>query len=177
MINTTKRIVSFDPSLRHWGYAEAIWSDDVFEITNTGTIHTQPSRSSKHPKGYYDVQSAFILYNQLIDLVSDKDIVTIELPVGSQSSRAATAMGICFGLIGALKHANPNIVFVTPMDVKKVVRTDSQHKPSKLDVIEWVLRYHPDLDIPLKDSSQHMCDAIAAIYAATHKPEFKALLL
>ena len=172
----TLKIVSFDPSLRNWGQAAATYSDGVLKIIETNIIKTSNTKSKSVKQNASDILSASVLYTGLLKSVRWADVICIEVPHGSQSSRAMVSYGICVALIGVISTINPNIVQVSANDVKAIVQTDRSHKPSKQDVISWVKAHHPEAKLPNSLSAEHICDAIVAIHAAMPKPEFKNYL-
>jgi len=162
-----------DPSLRNWAVVSATLIDNVLKIHTTTIIKTanHPIKSTK--QSVSDINAASLLYKSLLPYIKEADVICIEVPHGSQSSRAMASYAICVSLIGALQHTNPNMVYVSANDVKKVVRTDKDHKPTKKEVIQWVRDKHPEAPLPNTLSAEHPCDAIVAIYAAMETKQFK----
>lgn len=167
-------IISFDPSLRNWGYAKAELSDEgVLTILDTGIVKTKSKKEKKVRQSDKDIYDAYILYYNLAPLMEWADVITIEVPHGSQTARGGIGNGICYGVLAALRSLNHNMVTITPFQLKDVVRKDKDHNPSKEDVIEWVKDKHPEANLPTTLSAEHICDAIVAIYAAMNTKEFK----
>lgn len=164
------------PSLRSWGIAACTLDDSGLKVIDTHIIKTTNTKSKQVKQNSADIISANELYRGLIKAVKWADIICIEVPHGSQSSRAMVSYGICVALIGAIQELNPNIVQVSANDVKTLVRTDKSHKPTKKEVIAWVKAKHPEAKLPSTLSAEHICDAIVAIHAAMTKPQFKALI-
>lgn len=170
------KILSYDPSLRNWGVALATYDNGLLTIKDTAIIKTKNTKSKLVKQNQSDIQSANELYLGLIDAVKSADVICIEVPHGSQSSRAATSYGVCVALIGVIQALNPNIIQVSANDVKAVVRTDKSHKPTKQEIIDWVKDKHPEANLPTTLSAEHICDAIVAIHAAMKTKEFKEYL-
>lgn len=167
-------IISFDPSLRNWGYAKAELSDEgVLTILDTGIVKTKSKKEKKVRQSDKDIYDAYILYYNLAPLMEWADAVTIEVPHGSQTARGGIGNGICYGVLAALRSLNHNMVTITPFQLKDVVRKDKDHNPSKEDVIDWVKDKHPEANLPTTLSAEHICDAIVAVYAAMNTKEFK----
>ena len=166
-------ILGLDPSLRSWGMAGCAYDINGLKVLNTRIIKTKNTKSKTVKQNYSDIQSANELYLGLIDAVKSADLICIEVPHGSQSSRAATSYGVCVALIGVIHALNPNIIQVSANDVKAIVRTDKSHKPTKQEIIDWVKDKHPEANLPTSLSAEHICDAIVAVYAAMNTKEFK----
>ena len=167
------KILGIDPSFRNWGMAACLLDADGLKVMDTHIIKTVSTKSRKVKQNSADIISANELYRGLIKAVKWADVICIEVPHGSQSSRAMVSYGVCIALIGVIQELNPNIVQVSASDVKALVRTDKSHKPTKKEVIAWVKTKHPEAKLPNNLSAEHICDAIVAIHAAMIKPEFK----
>lgn len=170
------KIASFDPSLRNWGVALAHLSYEGLEITDTAIIKTKNTKSKVLKQNTSDINSALILYEDLVPYILWADLITVEVPHGSQSSRAMVSYGVCVALIGVIQSMNANVIQVSANDVKAVVREDKSHKPTKEDVIRWVRDKHPEANLPNTLSAEHICDAIVAIHAAMETEKFKDYL-
>lgn len=156
------KILSFDPSLSNWGYSIANYHNNQLDILDYGVIQTKPS-NSKERQNIKDFNRCQYLYQQLLPLVkSDIDMIIVELPTGSQSSRAMVSYATCIAITACISHTNPNINIVTPNQIKRLVGSPTA---SKDDVIDWVKQRHPNLKLPVKSKAEHICDSIVAIYA------------
>ena len=167
------KVLGLDPSLRSWGMAGCTYDINGLKVMGTDIIKTKNIKSTKVKQNYSDIHSANILYVGLLDAVKSADLICIEVPHGSQSSRAMVSYGVCVALIGVIQTINPNIIQVSANDVKAVVRTDKSHKPTKQEIIDWVKDKHPEAKLPTTLSAEHVCDAIVAIYAAMNTKDFK----
>ena len=159
------------PSLRNWGLAACLYREGKLEVVETHIAKTINTKGIKQNAS--DIIAATTLYNAIIKGVEWADLICIEVPHGSQSSRAMVSYGVCVALIGVIQTINPNIIQVSANDVKAVVRTDKSHKPTKQEIIEWVKDKHPEANLPTTLSAEHICDAIVAIHAAMKTKEFK----
>lgn len=167
------KVVGLDPSLRNFGVAVAELDSDGLKINAVDIIKTanHPIKSTK--QNVSDINAASVLYNTLLPYIHDADAICIEVPHGSQSSRAMVSYGVCVALIGVLMRTNPQMVYVSANDVKALVRTDKDHKPTKKEVIQWVTDKHPEAPLPKTLIAEHCCDAIVAIHAAMQTKQFK----
>ena len=164
------------PSLRNWAITACLYDNNGLRVIESTIIKTKDTKSKTIKQNTSDIQAATKLYTEMLKGVKWADVICIEVPHGSQSSRAMVSYGVCVALIGVIQTINPNIIQVSANDVKDVVRTNKRHKPSKLDVIEWVKTNHPEAILPNTLSSEHICDAIVAIYAAMKTNQFKEYL-
>lgn len=166
-------ILGLDPSFRNWGWSMARVNSSVLMFDDCGVITSSPSKEDI-PQNQKDIASCLQLYPGLLALTKKADIICIEAPHGSQSSRAMVSYGVCMAYIAAITHLNPNVVLVSANDVKRVVGLKN---PSKRDVINWVINTHSDIIIPKQlNRAEHICDSIAAIHAAMQTNQFKELL-
>lgn len=170
------KILGVDPSLRSWGMAGCTYDINGLKVIGTTIIKTKNTKTKSIKQNQSDIQSANELYLGLIDAVKDADLICIEVPHGSQSSRAMVSYGVCVALIGVIQTINSNIIQVSANDVKAIVRTDKDHKPTKEDMIRWVKDKHPEAKLPTTLSAEHICDAIVAIHAAMQTRQFKEYL-
>lgn len=165
-------ILGLDPSFRNWGWSVATLSNTL-SIQDCGVITSAPSKEDI-PQNKKDIESCLQLYPGLLALTKKADIICIEAPHGSQSSRAMVSYGVCMAYIAAITHLNPNVVLVSANDVKRVVGLKNA---TKHDVIDWVKKTHLEAVIPTQlNRAEHICDSIAAIHAAMQTNQFKELL-
>lgn len=165
------KILGIDPSLRNLGLAIAEYHNNTLTITHTVLASTKPYKTNKTPQNILDLQSAKQLYNVLQSNLEGINIICVELPTGSQSSRANTSYGICIGLIASITEIP--VIVVKPSEVKKIVGNITT---SKKDIIEWVINKHPEAVLPKSLKKEHICDAIVAIYAGIQTKTFEDYL-
>lgn len=184
--NRKLKIAGLDPSMSNWGVCigtlDAITGE--FEVDSVHVVHPNKFKSEKKMRqNSKDVLLAQDLYKSNMSLLKDVDILFAELPIGSQSARAMASYGICLGIIGALNENLTEVIQVTPQAVKKVVGNDN---PSKLEMIEWAMDQHPEIEFPVyrkngiwyvsAAKAEHMADALVSIYAGANTPQFKTLI-
>lgn len=178
------KVLGLDPSLRNWGIAQCKYSEDLgLHDMSVSLIHTDPVKE-KMPKNHKDLASAFDIATEIKQFIKHTDIVLVEAPVGSQSSRAMASYGIVMGLLGAIKASGLPMIIVTPRDVKKALTNNPE--ASKNQMIDkafklwpgagWPLHKSRGLSVPIASKSEHMADAIGALYAGLKNPEFKKLI-
>lgn len=152
------KVLGLDPSLRNWGFSLAEYTNEL-KIIDTGVIQIKPSKQQY--KNIEDMLVAQEIYKQLHSLIKGIDVICVELPVGSKSSRAMVSYATCVALVGVLRTINPNIIVVRPNQIKRYVGSNTA---SKDDVINWVKTKYPNLKLPVKTKAEHICDSIIAIH-------------
>ena len=177
------KVVGIDISLNNLGVCEA-------EINGTRVEHcavklVQPVKADKQTrkqvrKNSDDLRRAKWLHDGLHEAIKDCHVVTIEMPVGSQSARAMASYGICIGVIASV---NKPLIEVTPLEVKLA---GAGHKTAtKSDMIDWAVIQHPKAnwlrrkfkgEIQLLSANEHLADALATIYAGMKTAEFKTIM-
>ena len=153
------KVIAFDPSLSNWGYCIVEYNKQL-DILDYGVIKTKPNKS-KQRQNQKDYERCQYLYTKLLPLVKDVDMIIVELPTGSQSSRAMVSYASCIAITACLSHVCSNIHIITPMQIKRLVGSNTA---SKDDVIAWVKHKHPNLKLPPKTTAEHICDSIVALY-------------
>jgi Holliday junction resolvasome RuvABC endonuclease subunit len=148
------KVAGLDPSLNNFGIAIGQIKRGKVYVYSIEVI--QPKANPKLSKGVDDIRRASIIVDRLREL--KVDYFAAEIPGGSQSSRSARLSGVCLGILAGL----PNIVGVTPDQVKKVVRKNA----SKNEIISWAKSRYPDVQWSGQNKDEHMADAIAVIYSA-----------
>lgn len=176
------KIAGLDASMSNWGICIGTVDLDEGYLVIDSVHLVKPLKLKSDKKTRQNIKDVLLsqhLYTENIRLLQDIDIICAELPVGSQSARASAGYGICMGIIGALNATLPEIIIVTPQAVKKVV---GKKDATKLEVIDWVLDHHPEVNFPTykqngveyisATQAEHMADATVAIYAASLHPTF-----
>lgn len=180
------KVVGQDPSLRNWGIAVGYYSLDTGElkIHKVGLTNPELSTSKQVRQNSQDLESAYQLYKGAIESVKDAQAVFVEVPVGSQSSRAMASYGICVGVLGALRANGIPFFEVTPTEVKLAAVGDKN--ASKQAMIQWATTQHPEANWPThsyrgqqlisESKAEHQADAIGAIYAGLACKTFQQFL-
>lgn len=140
-------------------------------------VHTHIKEDHTTRKAELDIRSATMLYEGVSEFIEGSDIVTVEVPTGSQDAKAATARGVCLGVIGSVR--TDKFIYVTPQSVKKII---GKPDATKAEVVQWASERHPEAPWPKWGNkinisqAEHMADAIVSIYAAAQTKEFKQLI-
>lgn len=180
------KLVGFDPSLRHWGVAVASWNTKTKELIldTISVIEPVLPKGKQVRQNSLDLESSMQLFNAALEAAYGANAVFIELPVGSQSSRASAAYGICLGVAGALNAVGLSLFEVTATEVK--LAGFGNKNATKKQMIDWAVNKHPEAPWPVyknkgvititESKAEHMADALGAIYAGTASTPFKQLI-
>lgn len=158
------KVLGFDPSLTNWGFSIGLLEDGL-TIIETGVLQHKPNKADKRKQNLKDYDRCKELYTQIQELAKDCDLLCVELPHGSQSSRAMVSYAVCVALTATL---NIDTVIVTPFEVKRFVGSNTA---SKDDVINWAKQRHPQLNLSIKSKAEHIADSIVAMYVGLTKRE------
>lgn len=175
-------VLGMDPSLRHWGLAEA-----HLDLT-TGVLST-PIGSIVEPKdpdggkqvrqNSKDIHLAHELAMVILTVAQRAKCIFVEVPVGSQSARAMASYGITIGVLGAVRALNIPLIEVTPTENKKIYTGNKN--ATKREMIDATVTHYPDIILPkykgkIQDKAEHIADAIAAIHSGVRTPLFQNLM-
>lgn len=162
------KIASFDPSLRNFGIAKAVYNGKV-ELKDLSLIKTKPNK--KLNRGEDDLRCARKIIEEINPIIKWADYVVAEIPVGSQSARAAWTLGIVLGILATI----PNLIEVSATEAKAVT---GNKRASKKKVTKWATSRYPDANWlyyrgRLVNDNEHLADAVCALHAAINRGEFK----
>ena len=177
-MSNTITILGHDPSLANWGFALVDVNVDTLEmkpqlIKLTKTVKSKNKQvrasSDKLMRGR-QLREAFLSHE------AKAHINAAEVPSGTQSATAATALGIATGVLAC--HHKP-LIEVSPTEVKKSVT--GYATASKEEMIEWATDLWPDLDWlagrailgKYAQDNEHLADALAIVHTAIRTEQFK----
>lgn len=176
------KVVGLDPALRNWGWSKGIYVPEtgLISINAVGVIQPVIPTGKQVRVNSSDLLAAEQLMAETHKVVKDAQAVFVEVPVGSQSSRAMTSYGICVGVLGSLRAMGIPFIELTPLEVKAV---SGKKLASKQEMILWATQKFPDAGWPLQTKkgvtsivegkAEHMADATAAIVAGVNNQQFK----
>lgn len=176
-------VAGFDPSLKNWGIAEATLDLETGFLSTPSLSVIQPrddDGKKKVRKNSTDLEKAEQLASGAFAAAARSKVIFVEVPHGSQSSRAMASYGICLGILGALKARDMEIIEVSAMENKKGF-TGSK-SATKEEMIAEALKLYPSANWPRRGGeiivgkAEHMADAIAAIHSGVNTPMFKNLM-
>ena len=179
-------VVGQDPSLRHWGLSKGVYDTVTQKVTLSEVLVTEPDlpKGKQVRQNSLDLEAAKQLCEGALKASHGAQAIFIEVPVGSQSSRAMASYGICVGIIGSLRATGIPVFEVTPSEVK--LAGPGKVTASKLEMIQWAVDKHPEANWPTyvrkgvrlinTSAAEHQADATAAIYAGIASNTFQQLL-
>lgn len=180
------RVVGFDPSLRHWGVSVGHINMDkgILIVDHVDVIEPVLNTGKQVRQNSMDLEAANILASGAMEYAKGAQAIFVEVPVGSQNSRASLGCGLCIGILGALRATGIPFFEVTPNEVKMV--TVGKKTATKKEMIAWAMAQHPEAPWPMykekgqllvsEAKAEHMADATAAIYAGVRSNSFKQTL-
>lgn len=182
-------VLGMDPSLLHWGLAEAdLDLGTGYLTTPTLTVLEPVEINSKQVRvNSNDLYRAEQLAKVVIAKATKAKAVFVECPVGSQSARAMASYGICVGILGALRASGVQLIEVTASEVKSALTGNKT--ASKRDMIDSAISLYPEANFPvykravkgklkgqITATAEHVADAIGAIHAGVQVPLFQNLM-
>lgn len=174
-------VVGFDPSLRNWGIAEGSLDIETgyLDSLKLTLVQTKEDDGKTVRKNSKDLERAEQLASAVIEVARKAKVIFVEVPVGSQSSRAMASYGICVGILGSIRALGIQIIEVSPTEVKKAFTGDKFAKKERM--IATAVGLYPSANFPrhkgkIVDKAEHVADAIAAIHAGVQTPVFQNVL-
>lgn len=182
-------VVGFDPSLTHWGIAEAnldlkggYLNDPVLTVVEPEKLKNKQVRQNST-----DLFVSEQLAVQALRAARAAKVVFVECPVGSQSARAMASYGVCMGILGAIRAEGIPLIEVTATEVKRAATGNKN--ATKQDMIDWGVDLYPEASWPvyaqngkgyqkgeIKSTAEHVADGLAAIHAGVLTPTFQNLM-
>tara|TARA_R110000803_G_scaffold200892_2_gene265504 strand:- start:130 stop:675 length:546 start_codon:yes stop_codon:yes gene_type:complete len=173
------KILGIDPSLSNFGLARADYDPVTGVMTpeSLTLVETKPQKKNKAVrKNSEDLERLHLIVPELEKALSGVSMVMVEMPVGSQSSRAMASYGFCLGILAWVKQP---MIQVTPSEVKIIATNDKT--ASKQMMIDWATQKYPDLNWlerggKFTGKNEHLADALAAIEAGINTDQFKSAM-
>ena len=174
-------VAGFDPSLTHWGIAEAELdlSTGYLSTPNLTLIEPEKIKAKQVRQNSTDLFVAEQLAAVVWPIARKAKVVFVEVPVGSQSARAMASYGVCVGILGALRAEGISLVEVTAFEVKKTFTGNKN--ATKQAMIDRALELYPEANFPRQGQrvvakAEHVADAVASIHAGVLTPTFQNLM-
>jgi Holliday junction resolvasome RuvABC endonuclease subunit len=175
------RVAGIDPSLRNMGIVRMMLKLDTLETTiqEMELFETEKLSGKTVRQNSDDLRRATELYNGMIRMTADCNLVFAEIPTGAQSARAALSFGIAIGIMSACPIP---LIQVQPSETK--LATVGTKTASKQEMIEWAGEAYPKAPWltrklhgkqVLVDKNEHLADACAIIHAGIKTDEFQRL--
>lgn len=174
-------VVGFDPSLTHWGIAQAEL-DLTTGFLDTPVLQVVEPKKIKHKQvrqNSIDLDVAHQLAKSAYSAAKTAKVIFVEVPVGSQSARAMASYGVCVGILGSMLADGIQLIEVTATEVKRAFTGNSN--ATKRQMIDQALEFYPDANFPrwrgqVTDAAEHVADALGAIHAGVKTPLFQNLM-
>lgn len=176
-------VLGMDPSLKHWGLAEAhLDLSDGILSTPIGSIIEPKDLTGKNIRvNTNDQWLAEQLAIPVLEACKKAKAIFVEVPVGSQSARAMASYGICVGILGAVRALGIPYIQVMPDENKRVFTGNKG--ATKDQMIKKLIELYPDVVLPkgkppkpYGDKAEHIADATASIHSGVLTSEFQTLL-
>lgn len=179
-------LVGYDPSLRNWGVSVGYFdtASKVLEIKSLQVLSPTITKNKQVRQNSMDLESAQQLNASATTIAYGAGAVFVEVPHGSQSSRAMASYGICVGVLGSLRAQGIPFFEVTAREVK--MASVGSEQATKTEMINWAMTKHPEAPWPKvtrkgvvsvsSAQAEHMADATAAIYAGLACQPFQQML-
>ena len=178
-------ITGFDPSLTHWGIAEAKFDliggyldDPLLTLIEPEELKGKQVRNNSN-----DLHRSEQLAKIALEVAQRSKVVFVEVPVGSQSARAMASYGICVGILATIRAMGIPLIEVTATEVKKTATGNKN--ATKKQMIDWAVDLYPEANWPtyrrhgetlMADKAEHVADALGAIHAGVLTPTFQNLM-
>lgn len=174
-------VVGFDPSLTHWGIAQA-QLDLTTGFLDTPHLQVVAPKKIKHKQvrqNSIDLDLARQLAEAAFPAAEKAKAIFVECPVGSQSARAMASYGVCVGILGSLLGKGIQLIEVDATEVKRALTGNP--RATKDDMIQAALELYPESNFPtwageVTAAAEHVADAIGAIHAGVNTPMFQNML-
>lgn len=176
------RILTFDPSFRHFGWAAMDIHTKSEEVIATGVIVTKKAdKKLKRYAGDDDHRCCRIITEQLIHVIAEWEplLICAESLSPPRSQRAAMLMGMGWAILSAVSFINE--VPVLQMQVQDIKEANAgSRKASKEEIRKAVCERYPEAanrvsHINPDGLHEHAYDAIAAAVACLDSTEIATL--
>jgi Holliday junction resolvasome RuvABC endonuclease subunit len=174
-------VLGMDPSLRNWGLASAMLDLDtgVMDTPYLQLVCPEDLKGKQTRNNSNDLHLAEQLGTPVLDAVKRAKVIFVEVPVGSQSSRAMASYGICVGILGVVRSLQIPLIEVTANECKLALT--GIKNATKAQMIAEAVKLYPLANFPrhggkITQKSEHVADAISAIYAGVNTPTFQNLM-
>jgi Holliday junction resolvasome RuvABC endonuclease subunit len=182
-------VVGFDPSLTHWGIAEAMLDLTTGYLDSPSLSVIVPSKltGKQVRQNSTDLYVGEQLAKAVLAAAHRAKVCFAEVPVGSQSARAMASYGVCVGILGVLRAEGIQVIEVTATEVKMALT--GKDKATKRQMITSAVALYPQADWPrytqngkgykkgeVTNDAEHAADAVAAIHAGVNTPLFLNIL-
>lgn len=176
------KVLSCDPALQNWGLSKLLIDPVTLEIEvlEMKLIHTVSEAGKTVRKASDDLRRASEAWVPAYTWAMWSDLITAEVPSGTQSSRSAMGAGMSIMAIAGLNHFR-TVIQVSPTEAKKA--SVGRATATKEEMIAWAMKLYPHKDwmlmkrkgamIPIQ-ANEHLADSLAIATAGIRTTEFRA---
>ena len=174
----TIKVLGLDPAFAAFGVVLAELNLDTLDIDilNMELIKTEKMAGKGYRVSSDNLRRAQSINTALVQHYPEATLVFSEIPQGSQSAKACTALGIAVGIVACCPL---QIIEVTAFEVKK--EAVGKKTASKDEMIQWATARYPGADWKMKvrkkvlsftNDNEHLADAIGVIHAGIKTSQF-----
>ncbi len=174
-------VAGFDPSLTHWGIAEAMldMSTGVLDTPKLTLAEPERLKGKQVRQNSCDLHEAEQLAKLALEVARRSKVIFVEVPVGSKSARAMASYGVCVGILGSIRAEGIPLIEVTATEVKMALA--GIKTATKAQMIAAAVGFYPEANFPKQGSrivakAEHVADAIGTIHAGVRTPMFNNIL-
>lgn len=153
------KILAIDIALNNIGLVKATFNGSLF-IDEVGIIQNKTKKQKNQKQNHYDVDTCKHIFYSIHYWLNDVDTIMVELPHGSQSSRAMVSYAVSMAIVGYISTIIPTVYYISPLEVKRHVGSNTA---SKNDVIAYVNDLFPNTLPPHKNKAEHIADALVTL--------------
>jgi len=164
------KVLGVDISMNNLGLSLGELDDHTLALSFTELITIKTKKDGKFIKQFNqrmdDLRRARLLVEGFREMEEKCEIIFVELPHGSQSSRAMTSYGMSIMLMA---YTLKPVIVVTPNQVKVVATHYGE--ASKKEMVKWASDKYPNATWKkskagvIYENNEHNADAIAAVEA------------
>lgn len=180
--NNTIKVLGLDPAFAAFGVVVAELNLDTLEIDILAMelLKTEKMAGKGYRVSSDNLRRAQSLNTGLLQHYPEASLVFSEIPQGSQSAKACTALGIAVGIVACCPL---QIIEATAMEVKKA--STGKKNASKQEMIEWATTLYPSApwktkirkgELSFTNDNEHLADAIGVIHAGIETSQFKQVV-
>lgn len=176
------RVLGLDPAFAAFGVVIADLDLTTLELDVVAMhlIKTEKQASKGYRVSSDNLRRAREINTALEQYYPEAELIFSEIPQGSQSAKACTALGIAVGIVAS---GPLPIIEVTAFEVKK--NAVGKKTASKGEMIEWATSLYPLASWKVKSrkgkitytaDNEHLADAIGVIAAGVKTTQFQQVV-
>lgn len=174
----TIKVLGLDPAFANFGVVFAELNLDTldFDIIDMELIKTKKLAGKGDRVSSDRLRRAKEIHTALQKWYAEASLVFAEIPQGTQSASAATALGMSAGIIACCPL---DVIEVTAREVK--IGAIGKPTATKDQMINWATQLHPQADwltktrqgvVSFTGANEHLADAVGVINAGLKTDQF-----